>query len=174
MNLEPGDLGSSLFPHTVMTRKSFDFSDPWISYPQKWAVGLWPPSVPFNLKIQSVNLFFPSCLLLVWVHAHWQEEEVKTNFVSWKRFLFNWGVSESPEEIMQMICCSESAELPWGEIQKKTQNPGKIVCGYSCSSHPFRHQNSAYLSVPIYQLLLPLSSWVELELLATILRFILE
>lgn len=27
MNLEPGDLGSSLFPHNVMMRKSFDFPD---------------------------------------------------------------------------------------------------------------------------------------------------
>lgn len=28
MNFEPGDLGSILFPHSVMMRKSFDFPDP--------------------------------------------------------------------------------------------------------------------------------------------------
>lgn len=60
------ETGSGLLPHSEMMRKSFHFSDSISIEMSCWTEGPPPDyNVPFNLKIQSVNLSFFSCLLFV-------------------------------------------------------------------------------------------------------------
>lgn len=68
MNLEPGDLGSSLFPHNVMMRKSFDFPDRQFLIHEKKQLDC-DTLLPIYLSVLKFNqlaiLFFSFCLLFV-------------------------------------------------------------------------------------------------------------
>lgn len=59
MNLEPGDLSSSLFPHNVRMRKSFDFPDRQFLIHEKKQLDCDPPPIYLSvLKFNQLAILF--------------------------------------------------------------------------------------------------------------------
>lgn len=82
---------------------------------------------------------------------------------------------------MQMICCSKIAELPWGEIQWKTWNSGNIGVRLQLLFVTHYDTNSVLVRARVYHehfchlpIILTTPSWVEIEPLEMVLKFILE
>lgn len=132
-------------------------------------------SVPFNLKIQSVNhSFFFLWLLFVFykIKPNTRKKRSRQILFLRKDLCLIWESQES-QEIIKIICFSRNAELPWGERQWKTWNSGSVSVRWQLLFRPMTTQTLKFSVGPSWSLTLCRLPVIMTAFLKFILKFIL-